>query len=147
MAYTEKQVLKKTGTIFVIISDGELQEGSTWEGMMMAANLGVDNLVVCLDHNGMQSFGQTKETHPSFYPIREKINAFGWESAEINGHDSHAIFESVINRSGKKPFMLICNTVKGRGVSFMENAPIWHYRSPSPDEYTQAIAELREISS
>jgi transketolase len=147
MAYTEKYIEKKPGKIFVVVSDGELQEGSTWEGMMMAANLKVDNLIVCLDHNGMQSFGQTRETHPGFYPIREKIESFGWESAEVNGHDSQAIFDAVTNRFGGKPFMLICNTVKGRGVSFMENMPIWHYRSPNPEEYVQAIAELTEISS
>jgi transketolase len=147
MAYTEKCVHKNSGKLFVVISDGELQEGSTWEGMMMAANLNVSNLVVCLDHNGMQSFGQTADTHPSFYPIREKVEAFGWETAEINGHDSQAIFDSVTNRSGEKPFMLICNTVKGRGISFMENVPIWHYRSPNPEEYAQAIEELVEISS
>jgi transketolase len=147
MAYTEKYIQKLLGKIYVVISDGELQEGSTWEGMMMAANLKVDNLIVCLDHNGMQSFGQTYETHPEFYPIREKIDAFGWETAEVNGHNFHAIFDAINNRKGKKPFMLICNTVKGRGVSFMESAPIWHYRSPNPDEYTQAISELVEISS
>jgi transketolase len=147
MAYTEKYIERKSGKIFAVISDGELQEGSTWEGMMMAANLEVNNLIVCLDHNGMQSFGQTHETHPSFYPIREKIESFGWESAEINGHNSQAIFDAVINRPRGKPFMLICNTTKGRGVSFMENIPVWHYRSPTPEEYEQAISELTEISS
>jgi transketolase len=147
MAYTEKYIQKKSGRIFVVLSDGELQEGSTWEGMMMAANLNADNLIACLDHNGMQSFGQTIETHPQFYPIREKIEAFGWECAEVNGHNSQAIFDAIISRKGGKPFMLIGNTVKGRGVSFMENIPIWHYRSPNQEEYAQAIAELTEVSS
>jgi transketolase len=147
MAYAEKFIKMKAGKIFVVLSDGELQEGSTWESMMMAANLETDNLIVCLDHNGMQSFGQTHETHPSFYPIKEKVDSFGWETAEVNGHDSQAIFEAVTNRSGGKPFMLICNTTKGRGVSFMENMPIWHYRSPNPEEYKKAINALTEISS
>lgn len=147
MAYTEKFVKKGDGKIFVVISDGELQEGSTWECMMMAANLGVDNLVVALDHNGFQSFGRTSETHPKFYPIDEKVSAFNWECAEVNGHDAQAIFEAVGNRKGGKPFMVIGNTIKGRGVSFMENVPIWHYRSPNPEEYAQAISELTEISS
>ena len=114
---------------------------------MMAANLEVNNLIAFLDHNGMQSFGKTTETHPKFYPIAEKIEAFGWEVAEVNGHDADAVFKAVTNRKGDKPFMLIGNTTKGRGVSFMENIPIWHYRSPSPEEYRQAISELKEVSS
>ena len=133
--------------VFVMISDGELQEGSTWETMMMAANLELDNLIGLLDHNGSQSFGHTRETHPKFYPIREKVEAFGWECAEVNGHDASAIHKAVMSRQGGRPFMLIGNTVKGRGVSFMENEPIWHYRSPTKKEYAQAITELKEICS
>jgi len=147
VAYTDKGVKKDGRITYVVISDGELQEGSTWEGMMMAANLGVDNLVVLLDHNGFQSFGRTSETHPQFYPIAGKAEAFGWEVAEVNGHDADAVFNAVTGRKGGKPFMLIGNTIKGRGVSFMENVPIWHYRSPNPEEYQQAIGELTEISS
>ncbi|MEP0338267.1 MAG: transketolase [Alphaproteobacteria bacterium] len=147
MAYTERHVQKSDGMIFTVLSDGELQEGSTWECMMMAANLEVDNLICLLDHNGMQSFGNTAETHPKFYPIREKVEAFNWEVAEVNGHDAAAIFDVVTRRKGGKPFMLIGNTVKGRGVSYMEGGAIWHYRSPSPDEYKQALDELVEISS
>jgi transketolase len=147
MAYTDKFVSKQDRVVYVVLSDGEFQEGSTWEGMMMAANLGVDNLVAMLDHNGYQSFGRTSETHPQFYPIAEKVEAFGWEVAEVNGHDAEAVFNAVSERKGGKPFMLIGNTTKGRGVSFMENVPIWHYRSPNPEEYKQAISELTEISS
>ena len=146
MAYAEKYIQKKDSVVYVVLSDGEFQEGSTWEAMMMAANLGVTNLVTMMDHNGFQSFGRTSETHPSFYPIREKVEAFGWEIAEVNGHDGAAIHSAVSRRKGEKPFMLIGNTVKGKGVSFMENEPIWHYRSPSPAEFQQAVAELREIA-
>ena len=146
MAYAGKYIQKKDSVVYVVLSDGEFQEGSTWEAMMMAANLGVTNLVAMMDHNGFQSFGRTSETHPSFYPIREKVEAFGWEVAEVNGHDSAAIHAAVSRRKGEKPFMLIGNTVKGKGVSFMENQPIWHYRSPSPAEFQQAVAELREIT-
>jgi transketolase len=147
MAYAEKYVHKNDGIIYCMISDGELQEGSTWENMMMAANLEVNNLVVLLDHNGMQSFGNTAETHPNFYPIREKVEAFGFEAAEVNGHDVNAVYDAVMSRKGDKPFMLIGNTTKGRGVSFMENVAVWHYRSPNSEEYQQAIAELKEVSS
>ena len=144
MAHADK-CLGEDRKIFIMISDGELQEGSTWECMMMAANLESKNLIGFLDHNGSQSFGHTRETHPKFYPIKEKLEAFGWECVEVNGHDVDAIFRAVQERKGNRPFMLLANTVKGRGVSFMENQPIWHYRSPNKDEYTRAIAELREI--
>jgi len=147
MAYAESKILKAPGTVYAVMSDGEFQEGSTWEAMMMAANLDVGNLVAMLDHNGFQSFGRTTETHPSFYPIREKAEAFGWETAEVNGHDAAAAYDAVLKRKGGRPFLLIGNTVKGRGVSYMENVPIWHYRSPNKEEYARAIAELAEVSS
>ena len=133
--------------IFILISDGELQEGSTWETMMMGANLNHKNLICLLDHNGSQSFGHTKEEHPKFYPIKDKVEAFGWECESANGHNVQEIYKKVINRKAKKPFLLIGNTVKGKGVSFMENKPIWHYRSPTKEEYKQAISELKEIVS
>jgi transketolase len=147
MAYAEQKIEKGAGVIYVVLSDGEFQEGSTWESIMMAANLGIDNLVAMLDHNGFQSYGRTSETHPAFYPIREKAEAFGWETVEVNGHDAAAVYDATLRRKGGRPFLLIGNTVKGRGVSYMENVPIWHYRSPSREEYTQALAELAEVSS
>ena len=145
MAYADSFIRKTGGVVYVVLSDGEFQEGSSWEAMMMAANLGVSNLVAMLDHNGFQSFGRTSETHPAFYPIREKIEAFGWGVEEVNGHDGEAIHSAVKSRKGIKPFLLIANTVKGKGVSFMENEPIWHYRSPNQNEYQRAVMELKEV--
>ena len=113
---------------------------------MMAANLKLSNLVGIMDHNGFQSFGRTSETHPAFYPIREKLQSFGWEAAEVDGHNSKEIYEAILSRKGVKPFMLICHTIKGKGVSFMENSPLWHYRSPSVSEFQKAKAELRNSS-
>ena len=130
--------------VFLLMSDGEFQEGSVWESMMMGANLGVRNLIGFLDHNGFQSFGRPADNHPSFYPIKEKVEAFGWECTVVNGHDSCAIMEAVLKRTGERPFLLIGNTVKGRGVSFMENEPIWHFRSPSEVEFQTAMSELRD---
>jgi transketolase len=146
MAHTDKS-RGDDRAIFVVSSDGELQEGSTWENMMMAANLELSNLIVFMDHNGSQSFGHTRETHPKFYPIREKVEGFGWECAEVNGHNVNEVYKAVQNRKGDKPFFVIGNTVKGKAVSFMEHQPIWHYRSPNPEEYQQAIAELKEVQS
>jgi transketolase len=146
MAYAEK-IQQRDGVIYVVLSDGEMQEGSTWESMMMAANLGLGNLVALLDLNDFQGLGRTSETHPQFYPIVDKARAFGWETTEVNGHDAAAVFDAVTARRGKQPFFLVGKTVKGRGVSYMEHVPIWHYRSPSKEEYQKALAELGEIAS
>ena len=135
--------LKKTDvTIYCILSDGEFQEGSTWEAMMMAANLGLTNLVAVMDSNDFGGLERMTDGHKAFYPLAEKITAFGWETAEAPGHDGKAIFEAISNRRGDKPFLLVAHTTKGKGVSFMENVPIWHYRSPNKEEYAQAMAEL-----
>ena len=133
--------------VFVVLSDGELQEGSTWEAMMMAANLNLDNLICFLDHNGSQSFGKTKITHPKFYPIKEKIKSFGWVCKNANGHKTAEILRSGRARVKNKPVMVICNTVKGKGVKFMENKPIWHYRSPTIDEFKIAMKGLKKIKN
>ncbi len=133
---------KTNGVIYTVLSDGEVQEGSTWEAVLMATSLKLPNIVAFVDNNDFQSLGRTSETHPSFYPLAEKFQAFGWETAEIDGHDPQAIYDVVINRSGAKPLMVCATTIKGKGVSYMENVPIWHYRSPNKEEYAKAIAEL-----
>jgi len=130
------------GMVYIVLSDGEMQEGSSWEALMMASSLGLDNLVAFMDNNDFQSLGRTSETHPSFYPILDKITAFGWDAVEVDGHDSGALFQTVTGRKGNKPFMDIGKTTKGKGVSYMENVPIWHYRAPNPEEYEQALEEL-----
>ena len=146
MSYADR-ILRSDRRVHVVLSDGELQEGSTWEAMMMAANLGLANLLAYLDLNDFQGLGRTSETHPHFYPVAEKAAAFGWEVAEVNGHDASAILGAVTRRSGLRPFFLIGHTVKGKGVSYMENVPIWHYRSPNKAEFAQAMAELAEVAA
>lgn len=131
--------------VFVVLSDGELQEGSVWEAMMLAPTLKISNIVAVVDLNDFQSLGQTSKVHPNFYPVLEKVRAFGWESVEVDGHDAEAIHKAVVSRSGQKPLMLIARTTKGKGVSFMENVPIWHYRSPDPQEYQAALKELEAL--
>jgi transketolase len=146
IAYAEK--IQSTGRrVFTLLSDGELQEGSTWEAMMMAANQKLENLLAFIDLNDQASLANMSEAHPAFYPLKEKFEAFGWEAAEVNGHDAAAVHAAVAGRKGGRPFGLIGSTVKGRGVSFMERVPIWHYRSPNKDEYQQAVRELKEIGS
>jgi len=141
MALAER-ARKTSGIIYTVFSDSEVQEGSTWEAVLMASSLRLDNLVAAVDNNDFQSLGRTSETHPSFYPLGDKFRAFGWEVAEVDGHDSTAVFEAVTTRQGRRPLMLVAKTVKGKGVSYMENVPIWHYRAPSKDEYFRAIDEL-----
>jgi transketolase len=141
MALAERS-RKVNGIIYAVLSDGEVQEGSTWEAVLMASSLGLDNIVAAVDNNDLQSLGRTSVTHRSFYPLVDKFQAFGWEVAEVDGHDPAAIFDAVVSRRGGRPFMLVAKTTKGKGVTYMENVPIWHYRSPNPDEYRRAIDEL-----
>lgn len=145
MAYAE-MTQGRDGVVYTVLSDGEVQEGSTWEATMMASSLKVRNLIGFIDNNNMQSLGFTHVTHPSFYPVADKFRAFGWESVEIDGHDSLAIYRAVAGRSGDRPLMVVCKTVKGRGVSYMENVPLWHYRSPNKAEYEQAVREIDEAA-
>ena len=142
-AYAEK--LKKTDTlIYCILSDGEFQEGSTWEAMMMAANLRLDNLVALMDFNDFGGLERMSDGHQAFYPLVSKAEAFGWESVEVDGHDGEAIVNAVTGRQGGRPVLVICRTTKGKGVSYMENVPIWHYRSPNKEEYQQGLKELSD---
>lgn len=133
---------RRDGLIYTVLSDGEIQEGSTWEAILMASSFKLTNIVAVVDNNDFQSLGRTSETHPSFYPLVEKFQAFGWESMEVDGHDPKGIYEAIVGRTGTKPLMVVARTTKGKGVSYMENVPLWHYRSPNKDEYQQAIREL-----
>ena len=99
-------------TVFVVMSDGEFQEGSCWEAMMLAPTLGITRIVGVLDLNDFQSLGQTSKVHPNFYPVLDKVRAFGWETVQVDGHDPGAIHAAISNREGKKPFMLIARTTK-----------------------------------
>lgn len=135
--------LKKSDMlIYCVLSDGEFQEGSTWEAMMMAANLNLDNLIAFMDYNDFGGLERMTDGHKAFYPLVEKAEAFGWEAVEVDGHNEEAIFNAATSRSGGRPLLVVCRTVKGKGVSYMENVPIWHYRSPNKDEYQKGLEEL-----
>jgi len=127
---------------YVVISDGELQEGSTWEAIMTAANLKLDNLVVFLDLNDRITAEKISQKYPAFYPIVDKLTAFNWHVHEIDGHNAQEIFDKAHDRMTDRPTFVICHTQKGKGVSYMENDMIWHYRSPNLQEYQQALHEL-----
>lgn len=138
------KVMRIDRSIYVVMSDGELQEGSVWEVMLLAPTLGVTNIVAVVDLNDFQSLGRTSEIHPNFYPVVEKVRSFGWESCQVDGHNQDAIYNAISERSRRLPMMVIAKTTKGKGVSYMENVPIWHYRSPNPEEYQRALSELTE---
>lgn len=146
LAYAEKHG-GGSGDVYCVVSDGELQEGSTWEALLLASSLRVSNLVLFIDNNDFQSLGRTSETHPTFYPVVDKLEAFGWAASKVDGHNSREILQETKRLRGDMPVALVCETTKGKGVSFMENVPIWHYRSPNAEEYAVAVSELaREVN-
>jgi transketolase len=136
--------LRLESTVYVVISDGELMEGSTWESVLLAPTLRIRNLVVFVDFNDVISGAQISVHHRNIYPVAEKFQAFGWQAIPADGHDQDSLFGAVSRKDPARPLAVIAKTVKGKGVSFMENQPIWHYRSPNPMEYQQALTELAE---
>ena len=134
----------KKNQIYTLLSDGELQEGSVWESVLIISSLSLNNIVVIIDNNDFQSSTRTQDTHPTLYPIEEKFSSFGWEVGSCNGHNSKQILENISKRSKKKPFALVAKTTKGFPVSFMKNNPIWHYKSPNKDEFLLALKEIEQ---
>ncbi len=127
--------------VFTLLGDGELAEGSNWEAGLAAAHYKLDNLTAILDHNTLQITGHTRDVM-SNEPLDEKWRAFGWEVRTVNGHDYAALTKALTEPSPGKPVFVIANTVKGKGVSFMENVAKWHHGVPSEAELKQALAEL-----
>jgi len=129
--------------VFTLLGDGELAEGSNWEAAMMAAHYKLDNLVAILDHNALQITGPNREVC-SPYPIDEKFRAFGWNVLETNGNDVVQLKETLSSMDFEtgKPTLIIANTTKGAGVSFMENEKKWHHGVPTDEQYELAMEEL-----
>lgn len=127
----------------VLMSDGELGEGSNWEAFLFAAHHRLDRLTAIVDYNKLQSLGTVAETL-GIEPLGDKLRAFGWAVREVDGHDHGALAEvlSADRWATGKPQLLIAHTTKGKGVSFMEDKVEWHYRSPSPDLLAEALAAL-----
>ncbi|MBF7081641.1 transketolase [Desulfallas sp. Bu1-1] len=129
--------------VYVLLGDGEIQEGQVWEAAMAAAHYKLDNVIAFLDYNGLQIDGPIGEVM-SPEPVADKWRAFGWDVQEIDGHDMGRILEAVARaREAKgKPSIIIARTVKGKGVSFMENEVGWHGSAPKPEQVERALAEL-----
>lgn len=130
--------------VFVIMSDGELQEGSNWEAMLFANHFNLSNLTACIDYNNLQSLSSVDATI-SLQPLVGKFISFGWECFVVNGHDHAQLKDHLIKaRFSSRPTALILETIKGKGVSFMENQVAWHYKSPNEEMYLKALAEISE---
>lgn len=160
-----KKLAGEKGNIYCILSDGELNEGSVWEAAMFAAHHKLNNLIVFIDVNKWQAMGKTSEVI-NLEPIEDRWIGFGWKAQRINGHDYEQIHESlttdftedvlmevpkpyyvfnqpIVDESYKyRPMVIICDTIKGKGVSFMEDHLLFHYKHITDDEYQRALAEL-----
>ena len=132
---------KKTNRVFTLLSDGEMDEGSNWEAIMFAGHHVLNNLTIVIDYNKLQSLTSTYETL-NLEPLEKKLIDFGWNVSSIDGH-SYDELENSLKSHSDKPFCIIANTTKGKGVSFMEDSVLWHYRSPQGHEFEDAMRELK----
>jgi transketolase len=133
-------------TVYTALGDGEIQEGQVWEAAMAAAHYKLDNLVAVVDNNNLQIDGEVDKVM-SVYPIVDKFESFGWNVTTCDAHDFdsiHAAFEKTNEKNGK-PWVIVQKSVKGKGVSFMENLASWHGTAPNDEQYAQAMADLEAI--
>ena len=132
--------------VYTILGDGEIEEGQTWEAAMSAAKYHLDNLCAIVDVNGLQIDGKTADVMPS-EPLDKKYEAFGWHVIKIDGHDFdqiNAAFQEAQETKGQ-PTVILAKTVKGKGISYMENNAGWHGKAPNDEQYAQGVAELTAI--
>lgn len=137
-----KKIKKESGKVFVLMGDGEIAIGTTWESALIATHHQLNNLIVIVDFNGLQAMGKVKEVL-NVEPLKEKWQSFGWQVQEIDGHNFNEIEKSLTSSSLDKPTIIIAKTIKGKGVSFMENKNLYHYKAPSEEEYQKALKELK----
>ena len=133
---------KTDNQVYVLLGDGECQEGSVWEALMSAKHHRLDNLVVIIDYNGLQAM-DSLEKIMSIDGFSNRLIPFGFDAEDIDGHDYAAIKQALQKRVEGKPRAVIAHTIKGKGISFMENVPIWHYRIPNEEEMDIALKDLR----
>ena len=138
-----KRIDGQKGRIFVISGDGEMNEGSVWEAVEYAAAQHLSNLVLVVDFNQLQAFGTTQEVIAQTN-LSQRLESFGFEAKEIDGHNFEQIEKALTYIPHDKPLAIIAHTVKGKGVSFMENRLEWHYKSPNDEQLATALAELEE---
>ncbi len=137
------KIKKNSYKVYVLMSDGECNEGSVWEAAMLAPALNLENLVLVVDFNRWQATGRSQEI-TAISPLKDKFEAFGWSSYDVDGHDINAlinVLKNVPDGSGS-PVAVVANTVKGKGISFMEDDNNWHYRIPNEEEVKASLMEL-----
>lgn len=137
-----KKILNKNGKVFVLLSDGELNEGSNWESLLFISHHNLNNLVIIIDYNKIQSLDFVNKTL-KLQPLKKKFTSFGCKVLEIDGHNHKEIFNSLKN-SSNRPLVIIANTIKGKGISFMENKVLWHYKPPNDHELKLGLEELNK---
>ena len=138
-------MLRKNKKItYVLMSDGECDEGSVWEAAMFASHHKLNNLVCVVDYNKLQSLTKVKDTL-NLEPFVDKWQSFGWTVIEIDGHNFKSLKEVFLKKKLSKPLCILAHTIKGKGVSFMENSVLWHYRSPDDLEFELAKKELQKV--
>lgn len=131
----------RSNKVVVLVGDGELMEGANWEALLFAAHHRLDNLIVVVDRNRLQSFKDTEKT-VALDPLDKKIDAFGADCLEIDGHDHEALYRTFSSTVEGKPTVIIANTIKGKGVSYMENKVIWHYKFPDEEQLKIAHSDI-----
>ena len=133
---------KNSAKVFCLLGDGELQEGSVWEAFMHGVHLKLDNIIAIIDRNRLQIDGCT-ENVKSLDPLPDKLKAFNWDVIEIDGHDIEQIYTAFETaKNAGKPVVILADTIKGKGVSFMENNAGWHGKAPNKEDFERAMAEL-----
>lgn len=132
---------KSERKVYVLIGDGETQEGSIWEGALFAPKLGLENLTVIMDYNNLQGYGRPRDIC-SFEPAQAKWDAFGWRSFQVDGHDHRALKEALAAEAQGLPKIVLARTTKGKGVSFMEDQLVWHYYIVTDEHKDKALQEL-----
>jgi transketolase len=144
MALAAKKDNKKF-RVFCLLSDGECDEGSIWEAAIFSASHSLDNLIAIIDYNKLQAMGKTEDIF-KLEPFYDKWRAFGWSVREVDGHNIKQLEDALKNVpfDKDKPSCVIAHTIKGKGVSFMENNILWHYRTPDDFEFKKAINELKD---
>ena len=142
MAFAKKLQGKK-GKVYVLVGDGEAQEGTTWESLLRAPVWDLDNLVVCFDSNGIQGSGKVDKIMPVKKTLELVAKSSGWSISKIDGHSYQEIIQALTKKEYKKPRIIIANTIKGKGISFMENNSAWHSKIPTQEQLKQAYEELK----
>lgn len=137
-----RTIRKEPGHVFVLLGDGECNEGSVWEAAMLASTLKIKNLTIIVDFNHLQGMGREVINQTN---LAERFKVFGWNAVDVDGHDLELLKQTLSVAEQEAPFAIVAHTIKGKGVSFMEDRLEWHYKSPNDEEFAAALAELENV--